>query len=536
MQMAKAGNRATWFAGIIVSVLAAATRCWSADSSNTPDPLLDLLIQKGILTQQEAEKVEAEANTLRTNQAPTPQIPPSKWIISKGIKNIELFGDVRLRYENRSAEDPKKGTIDLERLRYAVRLGLRGELYDQYYYGVRLETSPNARSDFVTLGTSSAASKPYIGPFGKSNGGVNIGEVYLGWHPEDWVDVTVGKMPNPLYTSSMVWNSTITPEGAAEHLKYTVGSMDFFANLGQFLYEDTNPNRALPLGAYFTAPDSDTYDGGKWSTFLLAWEAGFNARLPKQTSLKAAAVLYVYTADGENLAPGTPGFSDTYVGQGASDPGLAGYDGYPNGYFDGYSANQTGINDLEVLEIPFELNFQIAKLDARLFGDYAYNLDGTKRAQAAYNVALAESQLTYTLPNGSVPPFFTTPIRSAQTHDVKAYQIGFALGSHDALGLVNGTAGERHDWEIRTYWQHVEQYSLDPNLLDWDFFNGLENLQGIYVAAAYSFTDNLIGTVRYGHARRINHMLGTGGVSGDIPQINPVNDYDIYQVDLTFKF
>jgi hypothetical protein len=72
--------------------------------------------------------------------------------------------------------------------------------------------------------------------------------------------------------------------------------------------------------------------------------------------------------------------------------------------------------------------------------------------------------------------------------------------------------------------------------LDLDFFNGLENLQGIYVAASYAFTGNVIGTFRYGHASRINNMLGTGGSSGDIPQINPVNDYDIYQVDLTVRF
>ena len=36
-----------------------------------------------------------------------------------------------------------------------------------------------------------------------------------------------------------------------------------------------------------------------------------------------------------------------------------------------------------MVEIPFEFNFKIDQLDARVFGDYAYNLYGNQRAQAA---------------------------------------------------------------------------------------------------------------------------------------------------------
>ena len=104
------------------------------------------------------------------------------------------------------------------------------------------------------------------------------------------------------------------------------------------------------------------------------------------------------------------------------------------------------------------------------------------------------------------------------------------------MGLVNGSTSGKNTWELRTYWQHIEQYSLDPNLLDTDFFNGLENLQGIYAALAYGFGHNIIGTIRYGHACRINNLLGTGGSSQDIPQVNPVNTYDLFQVDLTLRF
>jgi len=82
----------------------------------------------------------------------------------------------------------------------------------------------------------------------------------------------------------------------------------------------------------------------------------------------------------------------------------------------------------------------------------------------------------------------------------------------------------------------VEQYALDPNLVDSDFFEGRLNMEGLYVALAYSFTDNILGTFRYGYARRIDDKLGTGGSNQDIPQMNPIQRYNILQADLTFRF
>ena len=85
----------------------------------------------------------------------------------------------------------------------------------------------------------------YQGPFGKSTAGIGIGQVYLGWRPWDWVDITAGKMPNPLYTTPLVWNGNISPEGFAERFKYTVGPADFFATFGQFLYAGFQPRFRL---------------------------------------------------------------------------------------------------------------------------------------------------------------------------------------------------------------------------------------------------------------------------------------------------
>jgi len=510
--------------GAAALLVAAAGNAWCAESS---DPLLDLLIQKGILSADEAKKVRAEAEEIRSNNPPAVALPESKWKISKAIKNIELFGDLRLRYENRQAAAPNDDQIRMDRLRYAVRLGLRGEVLDDFYYGVRLDTAANPRSPWVTFGTS-ASGTPFQGPFGKSTAGIDVGQVFIGWHGLSWLDIEAGKMPNPIYTTPMIWDGDLNPEGLAERLKYTIGCADFFATFGQFLYQDVNP----------TSADSGFFSFGAQNSnlpFLLAWQGGVNYHITTNVSLKVAPVLYNYTGHAQTATVppgtggGTPGFANTYVGQGASNnitgANTQGWSGFNSGYYDGFASDQTGINNLLVLDIPAELNFKICNLDFRVFGDYAQNLDGSDRAEAAFRAA-----------TGAFQPIAIAPIPSAQTSDIHAYQAGVAIGNRDSLGLVYGQTSHRHAWEIRSYWQHIEQYALDPNLIDSDFFEGRENLEGIYAAAAYGFNQNIIGTVRYGYAHRINDKIGTGGSNQDIPQINPIDNYHLFQVDLTFRF
>ncbi len=502
--------------------------------SSSTDALLDLFVKKGYVTQEEAQKVKDEAAGSVSNA----QMPALKWKISDGIKSVELFGDIRFRYEDRQAEAPTDARIDLGRFRYALRVGLRGDLADNFYYGLRLETAANPRSPWVTFGSSTSGGVPYQGPFGKSTAGLSLGQIYLGWHPRDWIEITVGKMPMPLYNTPMVWDSDFNPEGAVEKFKYTVGAVDFFANLAQFLYEDDNPTHTSALiFPTFQLSGQDTS-----VPFLLAWQGGFNYHISKDVAFKAAVTLYNYDGMGRNnttppvgsLSPGlpasqtTPGYSDTFVGEGGGGlPGVAvGQNQNAGGLAvagnnDGFIFNQTGLDYLQVLDIPFELNFKMGRLPARFFGDFAQNLEGAQRAEAAaavYNAALPGSKFV------------------AQKYDNQAWQLGFGLTSGQDLGMVYGTYAKKGAWDARIYWQHVEQYALDPNLLDSDFFEGRGNLQGLYSAFAYGFTDNLIGTIRYGYASRINSKLGTGGSNQDIPSVNPIKQYELLQLDLTCRF
>ena len=76
---------------------------------------------------------------------------------------------------------------------------------------VRLETATNPRSPWDTFGNNSTGGSAT--PSDKNSSGVYVGQAFLNWHPEDWYEMTVGRMPMPLYTTPMVWDSDINPEG-----------------------------------------------------------------------------------------------------------------------------------------------------------------------------------------------------------------------------------------------------------------------------------------------------------------------------------
>jgi hypothetical protein len=500
--------------------LALTWQCRAQSQSNSAvNDLLNKLEQKGILTEDEADQLKAESASDKTNEANLAQPSPSIWKISNTFKSVQLFGDVRFRYEYRGEDNipgASQNTFYRERLRYAIRVGLRGDLVDNFFYGIRLETGTWARSPWNTFGNNTTAGS--VSPSDKATSGVNIGQVYLGWQPEDWAMFTIGRMPNFLYTTPMVWCPNLNPEGFFEKFNVNAGSVNLFADFGQFDYQDP--------GSTITAVDIPSSD-----LFVLAWQLGLKGTIGDDMSYEIAPAIYNYTGTGVRGS----GLGLPFVGQGNAAGVNIGVPGAPGATpADLALYNEEGVNNLLVLEIPEEFDFKIKNvfpvtLQARIFGDFCLNLDGAARATAAFNAGGGIA--------GGEFPGMTGPAIGQD----KAFQVGFGIGSDGPLygptqGLVYGSTSKKGTWEARFFWQHIEQYSLDPNLLDPDFFEGTANLQGFYVAFAYSVTDAIICTARYGLATRIDNKLGTGTSDIDIPYINPVNNYNVAQMDLTWRF
>jgi len=300
-------------------------------------------------------------------------------------------------------------------------------------------------------------------------------------------------------------------------MRYTKRPVDYFVTLAQYVYQDNSPASDYQVQGGSTAAQT-LGDFSDQNAYLLAWQLGATYHVDTNLSAKVAPVVYTYVGRGN----ASDGFYGPFVGQGESGftfyPGSS-TAGIPGAFGPGTvsSYNQTGINDLAIVELPMEVDFKLGSLDAKAFGDFSINLKGDDRARAAY---AAGGKAAF--PGG------------LQLNQSEAMQMGLAVGNN--LGLVYGTTSKKGTWEARAYWQHVEQYALDPNLLDSDFFEGRGNLQGIYMAFAYSFTDAMIGAVRYGLAGRINNQLVTGGYNADLPLPNPITRYQVLQMDLTMRF
>ena len=465
--------------------------------------LLDLLVKKKIITDQEAEEVRSEL----TREAATTSA--GKWKLSAPINEVELYGDMRVRYEQRQGTTAgivpgspgPNDTLKRSRERYRLRLGLRGTLMDDWFFGLRFETSTNPRSTNVTFGDDA-------GPFGKTTDAIGVGQAYLGYSGFRDIRLTAGKMPNPLVTTLMVWDADINPEGLAQQWKHSYNlnfgggsttaaaesyskdgknmvaaveaepfkvKLDLFVNLAQFVYDDSNPEN--PLGARAVSGGRLVPNTDAW---MFAWQFGAKFNFPKNVYFQVAPVLYNYGGNGDT-------FNNFYVG---------GQQGLTNTA--SMATNQVGINSLLVLEVPAEFGFKIGELPVRIFGDFAVNFDADDRAAAAGH-----------------------PDKGDQRY---AYQIGLGIGQLKA----------KHDWQLQAFWQHTEQYSLDPNLVDSDFFDSRINMEGVVVQGGYALTDAIVFNLSYGYGRRADKTLGTGGV-GDIG-INPLDKYQIFQADLNVKF
>ena len=71
--------------------------------------------------------------------------------------------------------------------------GERGTLADDWFFGLRLETSANSRSTNVTIGDEATG-----GPFSKGSDGINVGQAYLGY--KGFHDITLtGVRPGIVY-------------------------------------------------------------------------------------------------------------------------------------------------------------------------------------------------------------------------------------------------------------------------------------------------------------------------------------------------
>jgi hypothetical protein len=267
-------------------------------------------------------------------------------------------------------------------------------------------------------------------------------------------------MPNPFVSTVVVWDGDINPEGFAEQFKTTKGKTTYFVNLGQFLYDSANPQNSI-------APAVNRQD-----QYLLGWQAGATIKLSETSTLQFAPTVYNYL----NNKPTSKTFAGSFS-----------------------PSNVSAINNLFVLDMPFEYNFTIpGGAPNRVFGDIAYNLDGKDRARK-----------------------FGRPNLDNQVY---AWQLGYQYGKAKLKG----------EWDARLYYQETGLFAVDPNLVDSDLFDSRTNMKGLIFTTNYMFSDAITLSLTYASGSAKDKTAVSAG-SGDIG-IATLKKFNLFQVDLLAKF
>jgi Putative porin len=443
------------------------------------DALLDALVKKGVLSNQEAEDVRADQEKAFSETA------AGKINLSDSIKQITFYGDARLRFEY--ADEKAQSALPtpvgggngndniVERNRYRLRIGADYVMSDNFKAGVELET--NTANDSANQTIGSAYDKAAI----------NVGLVYLQWKPVDWLTLTGGKQRNPLYTTDLVWDPDINPEGGSEVASWTI-PLDFGGGAPA-------SNDPKAVASPVDSSDMSLTVGLTAFQGIYADNNEFNTTAPKTDVwqfVEQVPVQFNFSKD--MFIKEVPGF-DAYMGGGNSGPG--GGPTTENGGGTQAFSSINGTDDLAIVTAPGEFDWKLWDLPFKAYWDFAANLDGHARVQDVY------------FGNGVAATTQGLPVQNENRDlsDNIAWLAGLQVGQNKKKG----------DWSIRADYRQVGLGSIDPNLNDSDWGDSFLNQQGVKVQSTYNFTDFLTGSITIYDTWAYKSSLLNGDNAGSNP-------------------
>jgi hypothetical protein len=414
--------------------------------SQSADALIDKLVQKGVLTVDEATDLREESDK-GFNSALQVKTGMPDWITS-----MRIGGDFRARYESFTSDDPRWS--DRHRFRYRVRPGIVATIKDNFEVGFRLTSSEPAGgfggdpiSGNSTFQDNASKKFVYIDlAYGK----------WTAFNNSLWSGVlTVGKMENPFVFSEMVFDPDYTPEGFSEQFAFNLSNEHSLKlNLGQFVIDEVNQS-----GGGIRA-SSDPYLLGA----QLRLDSTWNKHLASSLGIGLVSISANEALSETPAGPGIRVVDANGVQQ--TIPGAAASSTVPN-VNAGNTRNAAGV---------LVNNYNPWIADAAI----TYTLDSFPLYNAAFPIRL-------------VGEYMNNPAADEQN---EAYAVGVTFGKSGKKGL----------WEVSYRWKHLEADAWYEEAVDSDFgtinpangryFAGT-NVEGHIFKASYSPFDALTLGVTY---------------------------------------
>ncbi|HSY18749.1 MAG TPA: putative porin [Candidatus Acidoferrales bacterium] len=271
-------------------------------TAQSADVLADKLVEKGILTADEAKQLKAEsakASAASIDNALSAKMGTPDW-----ITGYKLSGDFRGRFDDIISDN--KNLVDRDRLRYRLRVGLTVNMKDDLQAGFRLMSGDAP----AATGFGGA---PLSGNSTMQDNGtkkfIYIDQAYGKWSPinnDTWlVTGTFGKMDEPFLLSPMVFDQDLTPEGGALQATYKI-----------------NDRHSLAFNGAAFALDEES--GSTRDPFLLGAQVLWNAKWTPKLASSVGIAYFDITSKENLLSSGSTNNTVTYVNQGNTRTGTAG--------------------------------------------------------------------------------------------------------------------------------------------------------------------------------------------------------------------
>lgn len=353
-------NRVTLAVGMVIATLVGqATAAPAGPSENATINLIRLLVQQGVLKQEQAEGLiaQAEKEAVQARQTAVAATGPAaapgdvrvqyvpaavrdqirdqvkaevmatakqeNWAqpntFPDWVSRISFDGDIRLRDESRFfsgnnsneivdyAKLNENGPYDVNKdtnTRLPPLLNTREDRENLFRLRARLGMKAIISPEWtagIRIGTGSdnnpvSTTQTLGGGFGKKD--IWLDQGYLTWKATQDLTLTGGRIANPFYSTDMMYSSDLNFDGVAAIFNHSLNNeWGLFGTLGAFPVEYTS-DTASSNG--FDKEDSDT----KW---LFGGQIGANWKINRSNSLKGALAYYRFDdIEGQRSSPCSP--------------------------------------------------------------------------------------------------------------------------------------------------------------------------------------------------------------------------------------
>lgn len=501
--------------------------------------LIDALVRKGVLTEKEAQEIQAEVEKQQASQATDQTSPDNVIKLGNWIQELDIYGDIRLRnyYQNNEPQLPPPLSqtnfdrhVQRDRWRFRLRLDADFKLAGNFFGGVQLSTSDNR--------DGSTGNATFTG--GYDNYNIYNSRAFFGWAPTDGLTFVAGRQENPFFATEMFWAPDSGLNGLVERADFhklfgwtsSAGGGGEPAPAAGYSKEGKAAPPPPPAVPYY--PFELSLIAGQFIFFNNNADSPYaqvkNDAYQFETQLQGKLNLFNNKVS-LTWAPGVWVANSAALGPSSLLP-----NGQPNPATGTAPQAGTGtlgsLNNADPFPVtqrdelfligPGEIAFKLGKVPFAIYWDLAYNVQGDDRFNDVYGPLY--NNVFYR--RGFTTPVFFNQAKDKFT-DNFAWLIGLRVGQNRKAGDLGGLVDFRQ----------IGIAAVDPNINTDDFANSNLNTQGFRVNLAYNITDFLVLSFTGWFAwNLVPNLYGGYATSPSAFPIANVNAAQTIAVDLALKF